>query len=93
MTEDSNILRTALVITLLQLIAWSLILAYFFEDYSAGAGAGLPDGFAIIFVVVPCMGFIFCTTFYFFKKNLPTWFRSISMLNYIGLFIVFAAIN
>ena len=95
-TEDSNIPRRAFVILISQVIAWSLILTPFFEDYGTGtdaSGAGMARGFAIFFVVAPCMAFIFFTTFYFLKQNLPTWFRFISTFNYIGLFIVFAAIN
>jgi len=88
--------RKAFVILILQVIAWSIISTYFIENYSDGtdaAGAGMARGFAIFFVVVPCMVFIFFTTFYFLKQNLPTWFRFVSTINYIGLFIAFAAIN
>ncbi len=94
--ENSKTPRKALVILILQVIAWSLILTYFFEDYSTGtdaAGAGMARGFAVFFVVVPCMVFIFFTTFYFYKQNLPTWFRFASTFNYIGLFVTFASIN
>jgi len=93
---DSKTPLKAFVILILQVIAWSLILTYFIEDYSTGtdaAGAGMARGFAVFFVVVPCMAFIFFTTFYFLKQNLPTWFRFVSTFNYMGLFITFAAIN
>ncbi len=94
--ESSRIPRRAFAILTLQLVAWILISIYFFEDYSTGndaAGAGMARGFAVFFVVVPCMTFIFFTTFYFLKQKLPTWFRFVSTFNYIGLFITFAAIN
>jgi hypothetical protein len=95
-TEGSNIPGKAFVILILQVIAWSLILSPFFEDYSAGndaAGAGMARGLGLFLVGVPCMIFVFFTTLYFFKKNLPIWFRSISTFNYIGLFIIFMGIN
>ena len=94
--EGSRISRRAFVILILQSVAWILISTYFLEDYSTGndaAGAGMARGFAVFFVVVPCMAFIFFTTLYFFKKKLPTWFRFVSTFNYIALFIVFAQIN
>ena len=94
--ESSRIPRRAFVILTLQLVAWVLISISFFEDYSTGndaAGAGMARGFAVFFVVVPCMTFIFFTTFYFLKQKLPTWFRFVSTFNYICLFITFAAIN
>ncbi|WP_170252878.1 hypothetical protein [Colwellia echini] len=46
-TEDSKIFSKAIVILLLQVIAWRLILSPYFEDYSAGndaAGTGLAKG-------------------------------------------------
>ncbi|WP_323752516.1 hypothetical protein [Marinobacter sp.] len=94
--EGSNIPRKAFVILVLQAIAWILIFTTFFEDYSTGndpAGAGMARGFAILLVVVPCMAFVFLTTFYFFKNNLPTRFKFISAFNYIVLFVVFSSIN
>jgi len=94
--EGSRIPRRAFAILILQLVAWILISIYFFEDYSTGndaAGAGMARGFAVFFVVVPCMAFIFFTTLYFLKKMLPTWVRFVATFNYITLFIVFAQIN
>ena len=95
-TEDSNIPNIAFVILILQTIAWSFILSPYFENYSAGSdamGNGLARGLGLILVGVPCMIFVFFTTFYFLKKSLPTWFRFISTFNYIGLFLVFATTN
>ncbi|MBU2871390.1 hypothetical protein [Colwellia sp. E2M01] len=93
---SSNIPRKAFVILFFQLIAWGFILISFFDDYSVGydaAGAGMARGFAVFFVDVPCMFFIFLSTFYFLKDNLPKWFRYISIFNYFGVFLVFASIN
>jgi hypothetical protein len=95
-SESSNRFSIAIVILILQLIAWSLILSPYFEDYSAGndaAGAGLAKGLGLLLVGVPCMIFVFFTTLYFFKKNLPKWFRYIPIINYIGLVIIFMGIN
>jgi len=94
--EGSRIPRRAFAILILQIVAWVLISTYFFEDYITGndaAGAGMARGFAVFFVVVPCMAFIFFTTLYFFKEKLPKWFRFVWTFNYIALFIVFAQIN
>lgn len=95
-TEGSKTPRKAFVILVFQIIAWGFISTYFFEDYSTGndaAGAGMARGFAVFFVVVPCMAFIFFTSLYFLKQKLPTWFRFVFAFNLIGLFIVFAEIN
>lgn len=95
-TNDSNIPPIAFVILILQAIAWSLILSPYFENHSAGSdamGNGLAQGLGLFLIGVPCMLFVFFTTFYFFKKKLPIWFRYISTLNYIGLFIIFLKIN
>jgi len=95
-SEISRVPKRALVILILQLVSWVLISIYFIEDYSTGndaAGAGMARGFAVFFVVVPCMTFIFFTTFYFFKQNLPSWFRLVSTFNYIALFMSFTKIN
>jgi hypothetical protein len=95
-TEGSNKFNKAIVILILQVIAWWLILSPYFEDYSAGndaAGAGMAKGLGLFLVGVPCMIFVFFTTLYFFKKNLPIWFRYISIFNYIGLIIIFMGIN
>ncbi|MBU2972385.1 hypothetical protein KO527_23910 [Pseudoalteromonas sp. C2R02] len=94
--EGSRTPRRAFAILILQLVAWILISIYFFDDYSTGndaAGAGMARGFAVFFVVVPCMAFIFFTTLYFFKRMLPTWFRFVLTFNYVALFLVFAQIN
>ncbi|UZE94590.1 hypothetical protein [Alkalimarinus alittae] len=93
--ENTNIPRKAFVIFISQVIAWLLILTPFFEDFSASndaAGAGMAGGLSILFVVFPCMAFVFVTSFYYFKKNIPTRFRVMSAFNYLGLFLVLAVI-
>ena len=95
-TEPQRVPRKALVILTFQIIAWLVILSNFFSDFSSGtdaAGAGLARGFALLLVDVPCMFFIFITTFYFFIKTLPTWFRYIATFNYVGLFTLVISIN
>ncbi|TYK64862.1 hypothetical protein [Colwellia echini] len=94
--ESSKTPKKAYVILTFQAITWALIISHFFEDYITGtdaAGSGMARGIGVFFFVVPSMIFIFCTTFYFLKKNLPAWFRFVSTFNYIGLFLTFAAIN
>ncbi len=93
---DSKTPKQAFVILILQVIAWSLILSCFTEDYSTGndaAGTGMARGFAVFFVMVPCMVFIFFTTVYVLKQRLPAWFRFTSLFNYMALFLTIAAIN
>ena len=95
-TESSNIPRKAFVILFFQVIAWGFISISFFEDYSVGndaAGAGMARGFGVFFVDVPCMLFIFFSTFHFLKDNFPFWLKCISMFNYIGVFVLFSSIN
>jgi hypothetical protein len=94
--EDSNTANKAFIILMLQMIAWSFILSPYYESYGTGSdamGNGLARGLGLLLVGVPCMIFVFFTTFYFFKKNLPIWFRYISALNYVGLLLIFIDID
>lgn len=95
-TEPQRIPRKAFVILSFQIIAWLAILSNFFSDFTSNndaAGAGIAHGFAILLVTVPCMVFIFFTTFYFFKKSLPTRFRYVATFNYVGLFTLAMSIS
>ena len=95
--KDSNGLRTAYLILILQVIAWAIAITPFFEDYSSSndaAGAGMAHGFAILFITLPGMVFIFLSSLYFlFKKGLPKWFKFIAAFYYVGLFALFSAVN
>lgn len=93
---NTNKPRKAFVVLILQVIAWLLILVSLFQDYGANndaAGAGMVSGLSILFVVFPCMAFVFFTSFNFLKRGMPTRFRLFGVFNYIGLFVVFFAIN
>ena len=95
-TKNTNKASKVLTIFISQVIAWLLILVTFFQDFSASndaAGAGMVSGLAILFIIFPCMAFVFFTSFYFFKKNIHTRFKFISVFNYIGLFLAFAVIS
>lgn len=94
--KNTNKASKALVIFISQVIAWLLILVTFFQDFSASndaSGAGMASGLAILFVVFPCMAYVFFTSFYFFKKDIPTRLKFVSVFNYLGLFLAFSVIS
>jgi hypothetical protein len=94
-TDHSKTPQVAFIILALQVISWLLILSPYFDDFSTSsdaAGAGM-RGIGLFLVGVPCMAFIFFTTFYFFKKSLSRWFRLVYTFNVIGLLIVISQAN
>ncbi len=64
--ENAHRNAIALSILILQLIAWAVTASSLYGDYSSSdaAGNGMARGFALMFVAVPGMAFIFVSNFY-----------------------------
>jgi hypothetical protein len=88
----------AIFILIFQVIAWVIAINITFVDSpSLGgdpAGRAMAKGYGVVFLVFPCMIFIFISNFYLaFKKSLSKWHRCFSILNILGIIAMIVYVN
>ncbi|MCP3849355.1 MAG: hypothetical protein GY694_03820 [Gammaproteobacteria bacterium] len=94
--KNNNLNGISFFIIVFQLVAWVVAISPFFSDFTGSdpAGNGMEKGLTFLFFTVPGMFFIFISNFYLaFKKSLGKWCRYFSVINIIGLLILFGMVD